>query len=101
MGTCTDTDIIIPETYNSKPVKAIGEYAFYGCLSLGEVIIGSGVTSIVKSAFAWCESLSSIKYRGAQSGCNSIYKGDLRDGGTGKYTITYNYKGMQLKRPVP
>ena len=50
--------INIPETvwYEgvSYSVTAIGDYAFYNCSSLAEVIIGSGVTSIGKNAFYKC-----------------------------------------------
>lgn len=82
-GTCTDTDIVIPSTYNEKPVIAIrnnvftgdsiistvvipdsvttiGDYAFYNCPNLTSVTIGNSVTSIGKAAFRQCSSLIDI-----------------------------------------
>ncbi len=60
MGTCADTDIVIPALYNGKMVKEIRNYAFEDCDSLTSVTIGDGVTSIGKRAFNHCDSLTSI-----------------------------------------
>ena len=30
IGTCTDTDVVIPKTYNGENVTGIGDEAFYG-----------------------------------------------------------------------
>ena len=60
IGTCTDTDIVIPETYNGKAVTMIGESAFYNCYRLTSVEIGDSVTMIGESAFDYCRSLTSV-----------------------------------------
>ena len=60
IGTCTDTELIIPSEYNAKPVTSIGERAFYDCRGLTSVTIGNGVTSISDYAFYNCSSLTSI-----------------------------------------
>ena len=60
IGTCTDTEIVIPATYEGKSVTSIGSYSFNGCSSLTSVTIGNGVTSIGESAFDSCSSLTSI-----------------------------------------
>ncbi len=52
IGTCEDTDIIIPSTHNGKPVKEIGEDAFFDCGSLTSVVIGDSVTTIGEGAFS-------------------------------------------------
>ena len=60
IGTCTDTDVVIPDTYNNLPVTSIGDSAFYDCTSFTNVVIGDSVTSIGLSAFANCSSLNSV-----------------------------------------
>ena len=59
-GTCTDINIVIPYTYNGKPVTSIGSYAFSGCKGLTSITIPNSVTSIESSAFIDCTSLTSI-----------------------------------------
>jgi hypothetical protein len=46
IGNCTDTDIVIPSTYNGLPVTSIGEDAFTGRSSLTSVTIPDSVTII-------------------------------------------------------
>ena len=60
IGTCTDTDIIIPSVYKRLPVTNIGDGAFSGCTSLTSITIPSSVTSIGNDAFSDCTSLTSI-----------------------------------------
>ena len=60
IGTCSDTNIVIPNTYNDLPVKEIGASAFRECSSLTSVVIGNGVTSIGNGAFYNCSSLTSV-----------------------------------------
>ena len=59
IGTCTDTDIVIPEAYEGKPVKAIGEYAFADN-NITSVTIPNNVTSIGDYAFEDCSALTSV-----------------------------------------
>ncbi|MGM9632670.1 MAG: hypothetical protein ACI3XL_06240 [Eubacteriales bacterium] len=64
LGTCADTDIVIPKAYEGKPVTGIGWRAFYDC---------SGLTD--------------IHYKGTKAEWNAIEKfGDWNDY-TGSYTI--------------
>ena len=60
IGTCEDTDLVIPSEYNGLPVKEIGYEAFSYCRSLTSVVIPEGVTSIGDYAFAVCISLTSV-----------------------------------------
>ena len=60
IGTCTDTDIVIPAIYNGFPVTTIGAQAFLWCSSLTSVVIPDSVTTIGEWAFYDCSSLTSI-----------------------------------------
>ncbi len=60
IGTCEDTDIVIPSKYNGLPVTSIGESAFQDCGSLTSITIPGSVTSIGNGAFSRCTSLKSI-----------------------------------------
>ena len=60
IGTCKDTEIVIPAAYNGKPVTAIGNYAFCHCTHLTSITIPEGVTSIGEQAFSPMELSSSL-----------------------------------------
>ncbi|MBR5143435.1 MAG: leucine-rich repeat domain-containing protein, partial [Clostridia bacterium] len=61
IGSCTDTDIVIPETSpNNERVVAIGEDAFSDYDSLSSVVIPNSVTTIDYRAFYGCSNLSSV-----------------------------------------
>ena len=83
IGTVSDYDVVIPETYRGLPITeigahafeneqyissitisdnitTIGEYAFDGCSSLTSVEIPDSVTSIGDNAFNGCSSLTSV-----------------------------------------
>ena len=59
IGTCKDTNLFIPDTYNNLPVTRIGDNAFYYCRSLKSVNIPDSVTNIGERAFMRCSSLTS------------------------------------------
>lgn len=59
LGECTDTVVIIPDTYEGLPVKKIGTGAFKET-DIERVYIPEGVTDIAHHAFTNCESLMSI-----------------------------------------
>ena len=60
IGTCTDTDIVIPAKINGYKVTAINSWAFNGCTNLTSVVIPDSVTSIGNNAFSNCSSLVSV-----------------------------------------
>ncbi len=60
IGTCTDTDIVIPSTHEGKAVTSIGNYAFLGNSSLKSITIPDGLTSISNYAFSECYALTNI-----------------------------------------
>ena len=80
IGTCTDTDIVIPSTYEGKPVTSIGDRAFYTCAGLISITLPNSVTNIDNYAFSCCfgltsitipDSVTSIGYE-AFSGCTGL-----------------------------
>lgn len=59
-GECTDTHVVIPETYLGKPVIAIGQGAFAGCYEIDAVTIPASITRIENYAFSKCTGIKSI-----------------------------------------
>ncbi len=80
IGTAMDTDIVIPSTYNNKPVRVIGEDAFADCIKLTSVTIPDSVQMIGSYAFWDCTNLTSVTIpdsvqtleEGAFSGCSNL-----------------------------
>lgn len=60
IGSYTGTEIIVPETYNEKPVNQIGTEAFKDNTSITKVVVPSSITYIGSSAFSGCTSLTSV-----------------------------------------
>ena len=80
IGTCTDTDIVIPSTYQGLPVTGIANSAFSQCESITSVIIPDSITSVGNGSFAFCYSLKSVSIGNSVTeiqlntfeGCNSL-----------------------------
>ena len=60
IGTCTDTDLVIPSVYNGLPVTVIWDDAFEDCTGLTSVAIPDSVTTIGAGAFRSCVNLTSV-----------------------------------------
>ncbi len=60
IGTCTDTDLVIPATYKDLPVKEIGASAFRDNTAITSVTIPEGVKTIGNYAFSGCTGLTSL-----------------------------------------
>lgn len=64
------TEIVIPETFNGKPVTAIVENAFKGCKDLKKITIPATINSVADGAFAECGNLEFNEYD------NALYLGN-------------------------
>ena len=53
-------ELVIPSSYEDKPVTFIGGYAFNSCNGLTSVTIPVSVTSIGRFAFGYCSNLTSV-----------------------------------------
>ncbi len=60
IGTCTDTDIVIPTTYEGLPVTCIGGSAFRGNKSLTSLTVQEGLIDINSNAFYGCTQLTQV-----------------------------------------
>jgi hypothetical protein len=85
--------VIIPDT-----VKIIGENAFYNCKNLAEITIGTGVTAIEKSAFAYTPSLTTVNFAAAL--CDDLESGIFFNSGTDTDGITINVKNTVQRIPA-
>ena len=77
----TDVEkVVVPSTYNGKPVKKIADNAFKSCYKLKEVTLPDGITTIGANAFNFCSRLEEISLPNtlveiaaeAFWGCNAI-----------------------------
>lgn len=110
IGKCSDSNIVIPSTYQGLHVTQIADYAFEGNAAITTVTIPETVTSIGDGAFQICPGLTSVTIQGkrtsigelAFNSCSeldeiffngtktqweAIEKGDCWDYDTGNYTI--------------
>jgi hypothetical protein len=87
--------VVIPGTYNNKPVTLLTDSAFINCKNITGVTIPASVTGIGGKAFAGCEKLTSVTFGGSNTimvmaGLNISFPGDLytayKAGGAGTYT---------------
>ena len=60
IGTCTDTDIVIPSVYEGLPVTSIGKSAFNDNSNIISVRISNNIISIGSGAFSNCTNLKNV-----------------------------------------
>lgn len=98
--------VIIPSTFNGKPVTAISDRAFDSNTSIVEVVVPESVTKIGYRAFNGCYNLKSVKLHDGitEMGDGAFYNCSLSDGFTipaGVKTLQYYVlSGTQLKEIV-
>ena len=59
-STTLSGDIVIPESFNGKPITVISEYAFYDCENVTSVTMPNSIKVIEDNAFKNCINLSEI-----------------------------------------
>ena len=60
IGTCTDSIIVIPNTYDGLPVTSIDPFAFSECENIKNVIFPESIVQINASAFGACKGLTEL-----------------------------------------
>jgi hypothetical protein len=88
-------DVVIPTTYENRPVTSIISDGFRNCTYITSVVIPPSVTSIGTNAFAGCPNLTTVTFGGSSAtSYSSSFDGDLqtkwRAGGAGTYTRSGN-----------
>ena len=91
IGTCTDTEILIPTTYNGMPVVSVEASAFLNNTAITSVVLPDSITSIGENAFNGCESLTSVLF-GKNSQLSSI--------GPGAFNYCYSLESITIPESV-
>lgn len=91
IGTCTDTEILIPTTYNGLPVVSVEASAFLNNTAITSVVLPDSITSIGENAFNGCESLTSVTF-GKNSQLSSI--------GPGAFNYCYSLESITISESV-
>lgn len=71
IGDCTDTDIVIPATYNGDVVTSIDSNAFSG-EAITSITIPVSIIEIGRRAFNNCSELTDVYYEGSEAEWNEI-----------------------------
>lgn len=105
IGDCKDTKIIIPAMHKDEEsgeyfdVTEIVENAFYYCIKITSVQVGSNVKSIGSGVFAGCSSLESITLPFVGSGSEAAVEGEQHPlgyiFGTEEYPKSYSVSSRQ------
>lgn len=83
------TNIVIPETFASKPIIKIGQYAF-AQTNITSVTLGENITTLSKEAFRECLLLETINYNCINATMNVSNAQMWRDAGKNSGGITVN-----------
>lgn len=100
IGSCTDTEVVIPEVIEGYTVTSIGGFAFEDCSSLTSVTIGSSAASIGYYAFHACTRLCTIQFTGTRAQWEAISKGSGWKAGSPAFTVICSDGEIYLLIPV-
>lgn len=101
--TGSDTDLVVPDTYNGGVVTKVGDYAFKDRMDITSVTFGGNMKTIGESAFEGCTSLKKVVFEDcgdssresglimekAFYGCSSLETVEMPD-----YTMSIGYRGF-------
>ena len=103
IGTCTDTEIVIPKYIDGYLVTKIDTGAFAGCTTITSIIIPADMGSIGTQWFEGCTALSSVTipgditdiYWNAFNGCTSLESLDF-DGTVEQWNAVVKHSGWDV-----
>ena len=81
IGSCNDTDIVVPDVVGGKLITGIADGAFKDCTEIQSITLSANVTSIGADAFSGCTSLKTIYFKGYKSKWDAVKKGNNWNGG--------------------
>lgn len=87
LGTCTDTEIVIPYMYEGIVVAGIDYRAFYDCDTITAVYIPHSVYKISSAVFWNCDNLVEFNFDGTIAQWNLLTDGNTFDFGLGEYKV--------------
>jgi len=99
IGTCTDSDLVIPSVApDGKVVAVIEDYAFDECKSIETVVMPDTITYVMAYSFRWCENLRSVRLSNnlrrlgpnAFASCHSLESIVIPEGIETLYSYTFN-----------
>lgn len=77
IGSCTDTDVVIPSYHEGLPVTEIGEKAFFECDTIHSIYIPECVISIGDKAFSECDNLVEINLHDNIELGTDVFRGSI------------------------
>ncbi|MBP3376702.1 MAG: leucine-rich repeat protein [Clostridia bacterium] len=89
IGSCTDTNIVIPSVVGGKLVTSVSAGAFEGCDNIKSITLSRNITSIGEGAFDGCTSLKAIYFAGNKYEWSLVVKGVDIGLAEGTYTVYY------------
>ena len=106
IGTCTDRDIVIPNTYEDLPVVGVFSEAFMGNKTIKSVVVPDNVMIVYNSAFMDCTALEKVVLGNGLKGiwesaffnCTSLKEINLPDGL--EYIYSHAFNGCASLREI-
>lgn len=81
LGTCTDTEVVIPYMHNGLVVTGISYAAFKDCDNITAIYLPASITSIGNTSLWNCDNLKLISFEGTLEDWNNISKSTYWDYG--------------------